>query len=61
MFDILKGISVNDTIEYECELGSVKWMLGNVEVNQRKMFVGIEQVTGKNEENVLVVMHRGAI
>lgn len=46
-------------MEYEYELASVKEILVNVEVNQKKLFVGIEQGTGENEENVLVIMHRG--
>ena len=46
-FEFLTGISVNDTIECENELASVKQMLQNAEVNQRKGVVGIEQGTGK--------------
>ena len=56
-FEVLKGISAQDAMEHGCELGSAKETLGNAEVNQRKIFVGIDQGIGKNEENVLVVMH----
>ena len=57
-FEVLKVMSVNDAVEHEHELESAKEMLGNAEVNQIKVFVGIEQEAGKNEQNVLVVMHR---
>ena len=58
-FEVLKGISVHGTMEHEYELESTKEMLVSVEVNQRTIFVGIEQGIGKNDDNVLVVMHRG--
>ena len=58
-FEVLKGINIHDEMEYEYELASVKEILMNVEVNQKKLFVGVEQGTGKNENNVLVIMHRG--
>ena len=58
-FEVLKGISAHDRMECECELARVKEILANAEVNKKKLFVGIEQDTGKNEDNVLVVMHRG--
>ena len=41
-FEVLIGININDTIEHECELESVKETLKNVEVNQIKVFVGIK-------------------
>ena len=49
-FKVLIGMDINDTIEDEHELASMKEMLKNVEVNQRKVFVGIEQGTGKKQE-----------
>ena len=42
-FEVLIGKIINDTIEHDCELVSVKETLKNVEVNQRIFFVGIEQ------------------
>ena len=45
-------------MEHE-KLASAEEMLGNEEVNKKKLFSGIEQGTGKNEDNVLVVMRRG--
>ena len=45
--EALKGSSVKDIVEYEHELESAKEILTNVEINQRKLFVGIEQGTGK--------------
>ena len=56
---MLKRISVNDAVEHEYELASTKEILGNTEVNQRKMFIGIEQGTGKNKQNMLALMHVG--
>ena len=38
---------------------TVKEILANEEVNQKKLFAGREQGTGKNEDAVLVVTHRG--
>ena len=58
-FEVLKGISINDEVEYESELVSTKETLENAEVNQRKVFVGIEKRTGKIKHNVLSVMCRG--
>ena len=46
-------------MEHECELASTKEKLGNVEVNQNKKFVGIEEGVGKNDDNVLLIMHKG--
>ena len=46
-FEVLKGISTDEKIEDECELASSKEMLANVEVNQKKLFAGTEQGTGK--------------
>ena len=34
-FEVLKGISVSDSVEHECDLASVKEMLQNVEVNKK--------------------------
>ena len=39
----------------------MKETLQNIEVNQRKVVVGIEKGTGKNKDNSLIVMHRGII
>ena len=50
---------MNERMEHEHELENVRETLANVEVNNKKLFVGIEQGIGKNENNVLVVMHRG--
>ena len=61
IFEVLTGISVKDATEHERELASVKEMLGNGEVNQRNLFVEIEQVTGKNEKSILAAIHRGMI
>ena len=44
-FVVLRGISINDALEHEHELEIVKETLHNAEVNQRKVFVGIEQGT----------------
>ena len=44
-FEVLKGISVNNALECECELTIVKEALHDEDVNQRKIFVGIEQET----------------
>ena len=60
-FEVLKGINTHETMEHEHELISVKETLGNTEVNQRKIFAGIEQGTGKNEDNLLVVTRMGMI
>ena len=60
-FEFLKGISINDALEHECELASMKDALQNVEVNQRKGFLAIEQGTEKMKKNVLAVIHRGII
>ena len=45
--EVLKGISIKDIAECECELSSAKEMIGNVGVNQRKLFLVTEQGTGK--------------
>ena len=50
-FEVLKGVSVNDVVEHEHELASMKKILGDVEVNQRNLCVGIEQVKGKNKKS----------
>ena len=39
--EALKGISIKDIVEHEHELASVKEMLGNAEVNQRNLFLGM--------------------
>ena len=35
-FEVLKGISAHYSMEHECKLASVKEILGNIEVNQKK-------------------------
>ena len=45
-------------LEYECEEASVKEILQNAIVNNRKIFIGV-QGKGKYKNNVLVISHRG--
>ena len=45
-------------MEHENALESAKETLGNAEVNQRKISVGIEQGAGKKEDKALVEMHK---
>ena len=60
-FEVLKMISAHDKMEYECELPSAKEKLVNVEVKQKKSHAGLEQGISKNEDNMLVVIHRDMI
>ena len=46
-FEVLKGIRIDDAVEHGTYLSGVKEMLRNVEINNRKVFVGIEQGIGK--------------
>ena len=43
LFEVLKGIRIDDTVEHGNDLSNVKEMLRNVEISNRKVFVGIEQ------------------
>ena len=36
-FEVLKGISTHDAMEHECKLSSVKEILANIKVNQKKI------------------------
>ena len=57
-FEVLGGTKTDDAIECSNDVSSAKEMLVNVKMNNKKSFVGIEPGTGKNANNVLVVMHK---
>ena len=48
-FEVLKEIRIDDEVEYGNDLSSAKEMFRNVETNSRKVFVGIEQGSGKTK------------
>ena len=56
LIEVLIRVSINDAIEHECELASVKEMLKNVEVNKRKVFRNRTK-NWENKNNVLLIMH----
>ena len=51
-FEALKGVKVEDKVEYEEEKGNFKQVFHKSEVNQRQIFVGIEKWVGKYENYV---------
>ena len=50
---------MNDKLEYEREEACAKDMSTNAEINNEKIFVGLYQGQGKNENNVLVIINIG--
>ena len=48
-FEFLKGMKIDDTVEHGDDMSSAKEMLINVEINNRKLFVGIEPGMGKTQ------------
>ena len=57
-FEVLKGVKVEDEVEYEGETGTVKQVLQKVEVNQRRIFVGIEQGVGQHKNDAFVIISK---
>ena len=50
----MKGVKTEDEVECKGENGTIKKVVHEVEVNQRRIFVGIEQGVGKCENDLLV-------
>ena len=57
LFELLKGVKVEDKVEGEGENGTIKQVLQEVEVNQRRIFVGIKQGVGKHEIFLLFMIN----
>ena len=53
----LKEVKFDDKLEYEGEKWLIKQVLQQVEVNQRRIFAGIDKGVGKYENDVLVIMN----
>ena len=57
-FEVLEDARVDEQVEFNGEEVSLKKALGEVEVNQRRIFAGIEMGTEKNHHNLLTTMKK---
>ena len=57
-FEFLKGVKAEEKVECKGEKGTMKQALQKVEVNQRRIFVGIEQGVGKCKNDLLVIINK---
>ena len=48
-FEVLKGLKIDDAVECNDDMSSVKEILMKVQKNNRKLFVGIESGMGKTQ------------
>ena len=58
---MLKWCNIRDELECEHKEGIVKEILKNVEVSNKKIFIGVEQVKETKENNVLVTTRRAMV
>ena len=47
-FEALKGVKVEDEVEYKGEKGNIKKVFQKEQVNQRRIFVDVEKGTEQN-------------
>ena len=45
-FEVLKGVKVEDKVEYEGEKGTIKQVFQKEEANKRRIFVGMKKLQG---------------
>ena len=57
-FEVLKGVKVEDKVEHKGETITIKQVLQKVEVNQKRIFVGIEKGLGKYKNDLLVIINK---
>ena len=60
-FEVLKGLKIDDAVEHDNDVSSVKEILMKVQKKNKKLFVGVESVTGNNTNNMLVIMHKSMV
>ena len=57
LFEVFKRVNDENEVKCKWEKEMIKHMLHKVEVNQRRIFIGIENGAGKNENNVPLEMN----